>query len=161
MGSTRNIAHSVRAKASAKVIFNALITPSLIKQWWYVHTAIVIPEVGGVYALAWGDSIDYPDYVTVSRLNEYEFGKKISMKNESYFSPHGNLPFEAELVATISLEEDGEETIIKVLQTGIPADSVADDFYEGTVKGWETTLLSLKNLAEDEALSTANLDSED
>lgn len=157
MSSTRTIEQSVRVNASSKVVFNALITPSLIKQWWYVHSAIVIPEKGGIYALAWGESIDRPDYVTVSRLSEYEFGKKLSMRNESYFSPHGNLPFASDLVATFTLEEAGEETIVKVMQTGIPTDAVADDFYEGTVKGWETTLLSLKNVAEDEALSTANL----
>ena len=160
MSDTRIIERSVRVKASPAIIFNAIISPSLIKQWWYVHTAIVVPELNGIYALAWGESIDRPDYVTVSRLSEYEFGKKISMANESYFSPHGDLPFNSDLVATLSLEVDGAETILKVLQTGIPTDAVADDFYEGTVKGWETTLLSLKNVAEDEALSTANLLSE-
>ncbi len=157
MGNTRIIQHSVRIKASAKVVFNALITPSLIKQWWYVHSAIVVPEEGGVYALAWGESIDRPDYVTVSRLSEYVFGQKLSMQYESYFSPHGGLPFEAELVAHFTLEEEGAETILAVRQTGIPADAVADDFYEGTLKGWETTLLSLKIVAEDEALSTTGL----
>ncbi len=157
MGNTRNIEHIVRIKAAAKVVFNALITPSLIKQWWYVHTAIVVPELGGIYALAWGESIDAPDYVTVSRLTEYEFGKKLSMANESYYSPHGNLPFEAELVAHLTLDEEGEETVVKVLQTGIPTEAIADEFYAGTVKGWETTMLSLKNVAEDEAMSTAGL----
>lgn len=157
MSNTRIIERSVRVNASPKVIFNALISPSLIKQWWYVHSAIVVPEKGGIYALAWGESSDNPDYVTVSRLSEYEFGKKLSMQNESYFSPHGNLPFIADLVAAFTLEEDGSETIVKVLQTGIPSDPVADEFYEGTVKGWETCLLSLRNVAEDEALSMANL----
>ena len=157
MGNTRDIEHSIRIKASAKVVFNALVTPSLIKQWWYVQTAIVMPELGGVYALAWGESIDRPDYLTVSRLTEYEFGKKLSMTYESYYSPHGNLPFDAQLVASLTLHEEEGETIVKVLQTGIPADAIADEFYEGTVKGWETTMLSLKNVVEDEAMSTAGL----
>ena len=117
----------------------------------------MVPERGGIYALTWGDSIDNPEYVTVSRLSEYEFGKKLSMKNETYYSAHGQLPFDADLVANFYLEEGGSGTEVKVVQTGIPIDTVADDFFEGTVKGWETTLTSLKNVVEDEALSTANL----
>jgi hypothetical protein len=93
----------------------------------------------------------------VSRLTEYEFGKKLSMTNESYFSPYGNLPFDAQLVANLTLREEGGETIVNMLQTGIPTDATADEFYEGTVKGWETTMQSLKNVAEDEAMSTAGL----
>ena len=157
MRNDRIIEKEIRINAASKIVFNALISPSLIKQWWYVNSAIVIPQKNGVYALTWGDSLDNPDFITVSRLTEFDFGKKLVMTNESYYSPHGGLPFDSLLVATFTLVQGQDSTVLKILQEGIPKAPTADQFYEDTVKGWETTLKSLKNVVEDEAKSVAHI----
>jgi len=157
MSTDRIISKQIHINAAAKVVFNAMISPSLIKQWWYAQTAIVVPEKDGIYALTWGEKLDSPDYITVSRLSEFEFGKKLCMTNELYYSPHGSLPFDAQLHVTFDFAQKDEGTELRVLQEGIPKDKEADEFYEGTVKGWETTLQSLKNVVEDEVASTGSL----
>jgi len=153
----RKITDEIFIAAKPIYTFNALISPSLIKQWWYVSAAIVIPEVDGIYALTWGDDLDNPDFTTVSRLTEFDYGKHLAMTNEKYYSPSGSIPFDAPLKVRFSLEEKEGGTLLYLLQEGIPMDEVADDFYHATVEGWTHTLKSLKSVVEDDYLSTQNL----
>jgi len=155
----RKITKEIFIAALPKYVFNTLITPSMIKQWWYVSSAIVIPEINGIYALTWGEDIDHAEFTTVSRITEFEFSKRLVMVNEIYYSPNGSLPFDAQLEASFSLVEQEGGTLLTLLQEGIPEDNTADEFYQGALVGWENTLKSLKNVAEDEAASMDHMES--
>jgi hypothetical protein len=62
--------------ASQQRVFNALVTPSAIRAWWGAARAIVVPRTGGLWAAAWGEEEDAPEYVTTAvilRVNQEGF----------------------------------------------------------------------------------------
>ena len=131
-------------------VFDALILPSQIKKWWFAHTAIVLPEVGGFYAAAWGNEGDQPDYISMATIQQFERPYKLTLVYEKYFSKDGPLPFEATLDAAFTLEDLKVRTRLTVVQSGFPTTLAADAFYQGCVKGWDDTFASLKKVLEDE-----------
>ena len=65
---TRNHQHEESFECTGKRLFDLLITPSSIRQWWGATRAIVIPEQGGIWSAAWGEQEDQPDYVTAATI---------------------------------------------------------------------------------------------
>ena len=145
---TRSIKQEYHIKADIEDVFDALLTPSMIKKWWFAASAIVIPEKGGIYALAWGEDIDQPDYISVATISELNRPERLVFSDFRYYSKEGNLPFEAEFGNEFILKKEKEETTIIVIQTGFPDDNRADEFYNACGKGWQDTMSSLKNTLE-------------
>lgn len=98
-----------------------------------------MPEAGGIWAAAWGDSEDDPDYVTVATIAEFEPPRRIVMSEYRYRAKSGPLPFEAEFAVEFSVEAQGDGAILRVVQAGFPDKPVADAFYEACEKGWTDT----------------------
>ncbi|MEO1261816.1 MAG: SRPBCC domain-containing protein [Bacteroidota bacterium] len=130
------------------VVFDALISPSQICKWWFAKTAIVLPETGGFYAAAWGDSEDQPDYISMATIKVFERPYRLTLVYEKYYSKDGQLPFDATLDAAFTLEDLNGQTKLTVVQSGFPITLSADAFYQGCVKGWEDTFASLKKVLE-------------
>ena len=145
---TRYIKKEIIIDRKVEVVFDALIAPSQIKKWWYANSAVVLPEVGGFLAVAWGDKEDDPDYITISSITELERPYKLKLIYGKYFSKSGPLPFEAEMDVTYTLEHIGEKTKLIVVQDGFPISIAANEYYQGCVKGWEDTLGSIKSFLE-------------
>lgn len=141
----RSIEQKICVDGDGLDVFNSLITPSRINDWWKTSTAIVNPKKGGIWMAAWGEDIDAPDYVTSAVLSEFEPGKRLVMSNFDYMSKSGPLPFEAEFETSFSITGlSGTETELTVIQTGFPEEKTADEFYAGCLRGWADTLASLK-----------------
>ena len=49
--------------------FDALLTPSAIRQWWSANRAIVHAVEGGIWMAAWGEQEDAPEYLCAYRLS--------------------------------------------------------------------------------------------
>lgn len=133
-----------------EVVFDALVRPGLIRKWWSAHTAIVLPETGGIYAVTWGDDADYPDYISVADIAVFERPARLLLTGFRYKSKEGGLPFEARMDTEFRLEALGTETRFTVRQTGFPDDAIADDFYNGCVQGWTDTCTSFKKTVEEQ-----------
>ncbi len=145
---TRYIKKEIIIDKKIEEVFDALISPSQIKKWWYAKTAIVLPEVGGLLAVTWGENEDDPDYITISSISEFERPYKLKLIYEKYFSKSGPLPFEAKMDVTYTLEGMADKTKLIVVQDGFPVNIAADQYYHGCVKGWDDTLFSFKNVLE-------------
>lgn len=130
-------------------VFNALITPGMIKKWWFASSAIVLPEEGGVYAVSWGEDTDNPDYISVAKIALFERPQRLLLTDFRYKSKEGDLPFEADMDTEFRLEDLGDNTKLTVHQTGFPDDKIADEFYNGCVQGWIDTLTSFKKTVEE------------
>ena len=129
-------------------VFNALVSPSQIKKWWFANTAIVLAEKGGFYAASWGADEDNPEYITYASISEMERPYKLVLVYEKYFAKEGPLPFDATLDAVFTLEDLGNKTNLTVVQNGFPISMAADAHYQACVKGWDDTFASLKNVLE-------------
>ncbi len=143
----RSIKQQYHIDASPEQVFRALITPSAIRQWWDAARAIVIPEPGGVYAVAWGPEEDAPDYISVSTLAVYDPPNELRFTDFRYLSSGGALPFEPALDLRFRLEAAADGTLLRLEQTGFPEEAVADDFYHACVQGWQDTMRKVQLLS--------------
>src|SRR3972149_7822260 len=68
MKKTRRHVCETELDASPETVFQLLITPSAIREWWQASRAIVDAREGGVWGAAWGSSEDDPDYTGFYRI---------------------------------------------------------------------------------------------
>ncbi len=88
---TRHHIHEEVFSASPRRMFALLHTPSAVRQWWSAARAIVIAEPGGIWAAAWGDSEDFPDYITLARIAEFEEPRRMVLSDYRYCSNRDSL----------------------------------------------------------------------
>lgn len=141
---TRKHEYQIELPREAEEVFAILHTPSAIRQWWSADRVIVIAREGGIWAAAWGENEDNPDYVSSARIARFEPPTRIALTDFIYYSKYGPLPFKADLVTEFIVERIGTGSILKVVQDGFPVDKVADDFYAGCEKGWRDTFEGIK-----------------
>ena len=144
----RSIEDRQQMQASSARVFDALIRPTEICQWWQASSAIVFPEQGGLWAACWGD-LDAPDYLTAATLSVFEPGRELQMSDYRYRSKSGPPPFNMDVVVRFLIQQETNDlTLLSVEQSGFPDDPIADDFYAGCVTGWRQTLGNLARLIE-------------
>ena len=148
---TRAHVHEERFNATAEEMFALLVTPSAIRQWWGAARVIVLPELNGTWAAAWGENEDDPDYISTAVLVAFDPPRKLAMKYGKYFAKSGPLPFEFadDSLTTFDIEALDDGCVLRVEQTGFPTDPVADDFFAACQTGWETTFEGIRNYLAD------------
>jgi uncharacterized protein YndB with AHSA1/START domain len=145
----REILQSIEISNNPEFIFNSLLNPSAITEWWQAKTAIVVKENDGIYAVSWGEDIDDPDYITISIIRNLVYQKRFSLEYSSYVSKGGKLPFESKMLVHFTIiPKTITSTLIEIRQTGFPDDQIADDYFEGCKKGWNQVLGNLKKYCE-------------
>lgn len=141
---TRKIERRETFPASPAELFGLLITPSAIRAWWDASRTIVLAEPGGLWAAAWGEDEDSPDYVTAAVIRAYEPPRKLVLADYRYHSKDGALPFEADFTITFRIDPAPEGARLTVIQDGFPVDTVADDFVAGCERGWHDTFAGIR-----------------
>ncbi len=141
---TRKHIHEEAFPVSAERLFALLHTPSAIRGWWGVNRAIVIPERGGIWVAAWGSEEDTPDYITTATIKEFDPPRRLVLGDYRYFAKTGPLPFQADFLTEFTVEARHQGALLRVIQDGFPADSVADAFYAGCQKGWFDTFQGIR-----------------
>jgi uncharacterized protein YndB with AHSA1/START domain len=142
--STRKHIHEIELAASPERVFAILHTPTAICKWWGAARAIVIPRAGGCWAVAWGDSEDDPDYITVASIESFDPPRTLLLGDYLYFAREGELPFQANLVTRFSVVPQGDGSTLRVEQDGFPKDPKADSFYQACERGWTETFESIR-----------------
>lgn len=143
---TRKHIHEEEFPVSQEEMFEILITPSAICKWWGASRAIVLAEENGVWAGAWGEDEDNPDYITTFTIREYEPPRRILFTDAKYLSKDGGIPFDAKITAEFIVEPAKAGCKLTVIQDGFPVDSAADDFYKGCEIGWRDTFKGIRDL---------------
>jgi uncharacterized protein YndB with AHSA1/START domain len=138
--------------ASQQRVFNALVTPSAIRAWWGAARAIVVPRTGGLWAAAWGEEEDAPEYVTTAVIWVWQPPRRLVLGDHQYVAASGSLPFEADFTTAFEVQPAASGARLRVNQEGFPTDPVADDFYTACEGGWRDTLESLRRHLEGEGL---------
>jgi len=148
---TRSHVHEESLAATAEEIFALLITPSAIRRWWGAARVTVLPELNGVWTAAWGEKEDDPEYISTAALVEFDPPRRLTMKYGKYYAKSGPLPFEFadESLTTFDIVPSSEGCILRVEQTGFPADPIADEFYAACETGWQTTFEGIRNYLTD------------
>ncbi len=141
---TRSHMHEEVFSVSPQRLFALLHTPSAIRRWWGVARAVVLPQPGGVWAAAWGEVEDDPDYITAATIREFEPPHRMILSDYQYRAKSGPLPFAAKFVTEFVVLPHPEGAVLRVTQDGFPIGPEADEFYAGCEKGWFDTFAGIR-----------------
>ena len=144
----RKVFKEIVIESASTRVFEALIKPNAICTWWSARSAIIIASIGGLYAVAWGEDMDDPDYINHSTISGLEENKKLTLQHCDYLAKAERLPFEATFEVDFALESIEKGTHLTVVQTGFPDDAIADHYFKGCQQGWEDVLKSIKSYCE-------------
>lgn len=147
---TRKHIHLECFDAAPEEVFALLTTPSAIRSWWGASRAIVLPELGGIWAATWGESEDQPDYITVAAIREFEPNRRLVLGDYRYRAKAGPLPFEADFVTEFEVAAHEAGATLKVTQDGFPIDPAADGYYDACATGWKETFAGIHRYLEEE-----------
>lgn len=151
---TRSHVHTIELAASPEEVFALLVTPSSIREWWFASRAIVMARENGCWSAAWGDDEDHPDFMTAATIRVYDPPRSLVLADFRYYARSGPLPFHTYFTTEFAVEPRSSGSLLRVTQEGFPVDSVADEFYEGSERGWRETFESIRRYV-DEHLARA------
>lgn len=146
---TRNHTHTVELSALPQDVFQLLITPSAIREWWFASRAIVMAREGGAWVAAWGDNEDHPDYITAANIRVFDPPYRLVLADFRYYARTGPLPFRANFTTEFVVDPLPNGCILRVVQEGFPMESVADEFYDGCERGWRETFESIRRFVDE------------
>jgi uncharacterized protein YndB with AHSA1/START domain len=143
---TRTLTHQDTFVADTDELFQLLHTPSAIRHWWNADRAIVIPQTGGMWVAAWGESEDSPDYITAAVIAEFTPHKRLVLQDYQYYSAvEDPLPFDANITTTFEVQDSEKGSSLQVIQDGFPSDSNADEFFQACKQGWIDTFDGIRS----------------
>lgn len=141
---TRAHVHEEVFSASPEKMFDLLLKPSAIRQWWSASRAIVLHESGGFWCAAWGESEDEPDYVTSATIEVFEPPRRLVLSNYQYYARSGALPFDADFSVEFLISPHLDGVSLRVTQDGFPESDEGQSFLEGCVVGWRNTFMGIR-----------------
>jgi uncharacterized protein YndB with AHSA1/START domain len=141
---TRKHVHEELLSAEAARVFELLHTPSAIRAWWGAARAVVMAQEGGLWAAAWGETEDDPDYITAALIRVFDPPRRLVLGDFKYFAKTGPLPFRAEITTEFTVEARSNGALLRVTQDGFPAEPIADAFYAGCEVGWKNTFAGIR-----------------
>lgn len=136
--------HEETFDVSPEQLFAILHTPSAIRQWWSAARAVVMPEEGGVWAAAWGEDEDAPDYVTTARMSVFDPPHRLVFSDYAYYAKEGALPFEAAFTTEFVVERVEGGAVLRVTQDGFPETPDGKEFLQACDKGWRDTFAGIR-----------------
>jgi uncharacterized protein YndB with AHSA1/START domain len=141
---TRKHVHEETFPVAPEQLFALLHTPSAIRRWWGAERAVVIPESGGVWAAAWGESEDDPEYITAATIRAFDPPRRMVLSDYRYRAKTGPLPFDADFVTEFEVVRLPQGSLLRVTQDGFPAGADADAFYAACQRGWQDTFAGIR-----------------
>ena len=142
---TRRQEHEILIDAPVEAVWKAITDAEELTRW-FVETARVEPGVGGKFWITWGEPEGDPSTIEVWEPNRrlrvalapLEMGKA---KNDA-LSP---------IVEEYTIERRDGKTVLRIVQSRVPASSDWDGFYDGTNSGWKSFLRTLRHYLEHHA----------
>jgi uncharacterized protein YndB with AHSA1/START domain len=129
---------------SADRLFALLHTPSAIRRWWGAARAVVLAQPGGLWTATWGESEDYPDYITAATIRDFEPPRRMVLTDYRYRAKSGPLPFTAQFVTEFSVAPHADGAVLRVIQDGFPVGHEADEFHAACEIGWRDTFAGIR-----------------
>ena len=126
--------HEIEIDAPSEAVWKAISTGEGMTRW-YAEEARVEPRTGGENWVSWGEGQDVGNENLV-----WEPGKRLTVGKPGHETATG---FGA-IVVDFEIETRGGRTLLKLVQSGLPAGADWDSMDEGTKVGWEMFLFALK-----------------
>lgn len=137
--STRSQWHEIDLPAKPEAVFNLLLAPKAIRGRWDSIGAIVT-EIAGLWVIAWGERESDPDYVSGARIKSFTAPQRVSLAFEYCRTRKGMLPYAATMSVEFAIQKIPAGALLRVTQSGFPADKAADAYYDSCGKAWRAAL---------------------
>jgi uncharacterized protein YndB with AHSA1/START domain len=138
---TRGYAHRIDVVAPASLVWAAITTSAALSQWCSPDAQIDARPGGSFRA-------------SVDRVTEFEAHIDVYMPQRRMrllYLPSPELPADSPMADDFVLDAGPGRTIVRLLGSGIPADSAWDEMYLRLRTAWERAMARLKVLVEREA----------
>ncbi len=132
----RTVDHQYFVRASPEVVFDAITNPQTLVKW-LADRAELLPKVGAPYRLGWTGGPTHTGTVVA-----YAPGKHIAL---GWSWPGASLEG---TVFKLSVEPQGDGTLLRVEHTGFPATEEGSDLYAASEWGWTYFAMNLKSVLE-------------
>lgn len=144
----RTLSFSENFACTPQELFDALHTPSALRSWWNADRVIIIPRKNGMYAAAWGEDEDDPEYVSSGIYGVYDPPYKSILVDFRYYAKSDPADFEDLMSVTYEITSRDSEAHLQLTHAGFPEGAEADAYFEACTQGWVTSLKSLKTYVE-------------
>ena len=145
---TREHIHEETFPATQEEVFALLHAPSAIREWWSAARAIVLPEVGGTWAAAWGDEEDCPDYMTFATITVFDPPHRLRLSEYRYWARRGPPPFAADFETEFLVSAHRQGAKLRVTQSGFPCSAEGEEFLAACETGWRDTFAGIRRFLE-------------
>ncbi len=133
--------HEIEIDAPPEAVWKAISTGEGLTRW-YAEEARVEPRIGGENWISWGEGQE------VGNQNlAWEPGRRLTVGHPDHATAND---WQA-MVIDFEIEARGGRTLLKLVQSGLPAGPEWDGMDEGTDVGWEMFLFALKYSLERQA----------
>jgi uncharacterized protein YndB with AHSA1/START domain len=133
--------HEIEINAPPEAVWKAISTGEGLTRW-YAEEARVEPRTGGENWVSWGEGQDVGNQNLV-----WEPGRRLTVGDPS----HETASDWGAIVIDFEIEARGGRTLLKLVQSGLPAGPDWDSMDHGTDAGWEMFLFALKFYLERQA----------
>lgn len=130
----------VLVDAPAEAVWQAITTGEGIANWFPPVASSAGEGVGSTVTFSWGEAMTW-----TSTVSAWEPGKHVQWSDDAsaYMGPG------AAILCDWTIEAEGGQTRVRLVQSGFGDDVAWDGFFEGTDIGWRYFLINLKRYLED------------
>lgn len=129
----RSIETSVRIDAPISAVWKALTCAEELVNW-FPNEARIVPGAGGSIWMKWTDDMQWE-----TPIEAWEPERRLGL---IYCEPNEHVPLR--VCVEYTLEGDGGSTVLRLVHSGFSNDAAWDGLYDGTVRGWDAALATLR-----------------
>jgi hypothetical protein len=130
----RSVHAEIHVPCSSERAIRAFLDPADLAGWWGVERSLVEPEIGGLFAVAWGVTPAGFGYVTTGVIGAIEHGSLLRIDRYTYFHPER--PILGPMALVVRASASGSGALLSVDQTGYRDGPDWDWYYEAVRSAW-------------------------
>jgi len=142
---TRTQQHEILIDASADAVWKAITDAEELTRW-FVDAAKVEPGVGGKMWVSWDGAEGDP-----STIEAWEPNKRLRVALAPLEMGKGESETSSPIIVEYTIERRDGKTMLRLVQSNIPASPDWDGFYDGTDSGWKSFFRTLRHYLEHHA----------
>lgn len=137
---------NIQIAAKAEMVIKAFTDPKMLNEWWGVDKALIQPETGGLYTIAWRVTEYGMGYVATGTINKYDASSELEITNFVYLNPEK--PFLGPMGLTVRATENNGLTDVYLCQDGYQDGVDWDWYYQAVKEAWPIVMQQFKKYLE-------------
>jgi hypothetical protein len=129
---------------SPERMFEILITPSAIRDWYGASKVVVEARKGGSWITSWGESDKDFEHVNSFEILEFDPPRRMLFGSGKYFV-EDRWPIVTDITTDLLIEPQPAGCLFRIIQELDPADPLLDDYFDACIAGWQNAFDGIRN----------------